>query len=59
MYVESSSQRLPNSKARLVSAIVPTQTAYCLQFYYHMYGPNVNALNIYKQVIKCGCKDLN
>ncbi|XP_060564981.1 MAM and LDL-receptor class A domain-containing protein 1-like [Ruditapes philippinarum] len=54
IYVETSSPRKPNDKARLLSAQVPSRNAYCLKFWYHMYGPHVNALNIYKKTSSLG-----
>ena len=61
VYIETSSPRKPNDKARLISATVPRQQQYCFKFWYHMYGPHVNALNIYKKVFLClgFCQSLN
>lgn len=51
MFIESSSPRHLNDSARLVSATVPANQQYCLQFYYHMYGANINSLNVYLKVL--------
>lgn len=43
----------PNASARLTSASIPATTATngkCLKFWYHMYGPHVNALNVYIKI---------
>lgn len=50
VFIESSSPRHLNDSARLVSATVPANQQYCLQFYYHMYGANINSLNVYLKV---------
>lgn len=50
VFIESSSPRRFNDSARLVSADVPANQQYCLQFYYHMYGANINSLNVYLKV---------
>ena len=42
-----------NASARFISASIPATTAVggkCLRFWYHMYGPHVNALNVYVKV---------
>jgi len=48
MYIETSSPRIAGDIARLVS---PTHAAapksLCLTFWYHMYGADIGALNIY------------
>lgn len=51
IYTEASS-RTVNQTARLQSVLVrPTRTTAtsCLSFWYHMYGSNIGALNIYIQ----------
>ena len=43
----------PNASARFISGSIPATTATggkCLRFWYHMYGPHVNALNVYVKV---------
>ena len=47
MFIESSSPRVLNDTARLVSAQVTMTTPKCLHFWYHMYGTHVNTLNVY------------
>ena len=51
MYIETSWQ-YPNDTAVLVSAMVPPtigkpNNMVCLQFWYHMYGQHVNALDLF------------
>ena len=46
IYIETSSPRTRNQKARLISPLQPAGTS-CLTFYYHMYGANINRLNVY------------
>ena len=51
LFIETSSPRRPNDTARLESPTLPGQTLYsCLRFWYHMYGPEVNTLNVYTKV---------
>ncbi|XP_047128245.1 MAM and LDL-receptor class A domain-containing protein 1 isoform X1 [Hydra vulgaris] len=48
-YLEVSAQK-ENDVARLISTSIPATGdtgAKCLEFWYHMYGPHVNTLNIY------------
>lgn len=47
IYIETSNPRRPNDKAQIVSANIVTKTTKCLTFWYHMYGSNVKALNVY------------
>lgn len=48
-YIETSWPRKPNDTARLLSPIVPVSTrpGNCLKFWYHMYGPHIETLNVY------------
>jgi hypothetical protein len=49
MYIEASSPRLPGDVARLISPVYGAARDYqCLQFYYHQYGIDIGALNVYK-----------
>ena len=50
MYIETSAHSR-GSKARLISpAVTPNQQGQkCLKFWYHMYGQNVDSLNVYIQ----------
>lgn len=51
MYIETSYPRKPNDTAGLVSPTIkkPGSSA-CVLFWYHMFGPHVNALNVYMKV---------
>lgn len=46
MYIESSDAR-PNAKARIISPRLPGSGTRCLQFWYSMFGQQVNTLNVY------------
>ena len=46
VYLETSAPRLNKAKARLVSSELESSSN-CLEFYYHMLGDHVNALNVY------------
>lgn len=47
IYIETSSPRKANDTARIESATIPATQLKCLQFWYHMYGPHVDTLNVY------------
>ena len=49
MYIETSSPRVQNDKARLLThSYTPKPGSIsCLQFWYHMYGSNIGTLNVY------------
>lgn len=47
VYIETSSPRRPNDKARLISPSVSNTAPLCMQFYYHMYGTHIGRLNVY------------
>ena len=50
-FIETSSPRRPNDTARLESPSIPGRALpACLRFWYHMYGPEVNTLNVYTKV---------
>ncbi|CAF4185562.1 unnamed protein product, partial [Rotaria sp. Silwood2] len=50
MYIETSAPRNSGDVARLISPVFPASKEYnCLQFYYHQYGVNIGALNVYKR----------
>ena len=49
IYIETSSPRKPNDTARVESAMIPATQQKCLQFWYHMYGPHVDTLNVYSK----------
>lgn len=52
MYIEASAPRKPGDIARLISPIYPASSGYnCLQFYYHQYGADIGAFNVYKRDI--------
>ncbi|KAK7473655.1 hypothetical protein BaRGS_00035133, partial [Batillaria attramentaria] len=50
VYIEASSPRRVNDTARLSSALVNDGRPKCLTFWYHMFGPHVNTLNVYTKV---------
>lgn len=50
MYIETSYPRVPGDVARLVSPTYTASNEYsCLQFYYHQYGTDIGAFNVYKR----------
>ncbi|XP_071956926.1 MAM and LDL-receptor class A domain-containing protein 2-like [Antedon mediterranea] len=49
MYTEASSPRLPGDKARFMSADIPSSPIKCVDFWFHMYGSNIDSLNLYVQ----------
>ncbi|CAF0847412.1 unnamed protein product, partial [Rotaria sordida] len=50
MYIETSAPRKPGDIARLISPVFPASKEYnCLQFYYHQYGVDIGAFNVYKR----------
>ena len=54
LYIESSSPRMPNDNARL-SLNLPQSIGICaIRFWYHMYGKNVGALNVYMNTLDHG-----
>ena len=50
MYIEASSPRRSGDKARLLSPRYTDRQDMCVQFYYHMYGSGIGALNVYAKV---------
>ena len=50
VYIETSRPRKANDTARIESASVPATQQKCLQFWYHMFGPHVDTLNVYTKV---------
>ncbi|KAL8608892.1 hypothetical protein ACOMHN_065230 [Nucella lapillus] len=50
VFIETSSPRHPNDKAHLASPPVTDGQPKCLTFWYHMFGPHVNQLNVYTKV---------
>lgn len=45
IYMESSYPQQPNQRCRIISEEITKQK--CIQFWYHMYGMDVDTLNIY------------
>ena len=50
MFIETSSPRRQNDKARLMSPSYTDNSDICVQFWYHMYGNGVGTLNVYGMV---------
>lgn len=51
LFIETSSPRRVNDTAQLLSPLVsPRANAQCIRFWYHMYGPDVNTLNVYTMI---------
>ncbi|XP_069464862.1 MAM domain-containing glycosylphosphatidylinositol anchor protein 1 isoform X2 [Ambystoma mexicanum] len=64
MFIEASRPRVSGDKARLISPLYnvtgkPPQyrSAYCVSFYYHMYGKHIGSLNILVRVRNIGTMD--
>ena len=53
MYIETSLPRKRGDRARLESTVFPATTGKgrCMQFWYHMTGAHIGALNVYMKVI--------
>ena len=53
IYIETSFPRLPNDTARIISPTIRGNGSYkaihCVSFWYHMYGPHVDVLRLYKK----------
>ncbi|KAJ8050465.1 MAM and LDL-receptor class A domain-containing protein 2 [Holothuria leucospilota] len=47
-YIEASNPR-PGDKARLVSQVFKNAGEYCVEFWYHMWGRDIDTLNVYLQ----------
>ncbi|GFR70367.1 MAM and LDL-receptor class A domain-containing protein 2-like, partial [Elysia marginata] len=48
VYVEASTPQKPGDRAVLMSAsVLPTKTDMCLNFWYHMFGLDIETLNVY------------
>ena len=49
MYIEASSPSNNGDQARLISPVQPATdgTGACIEFWYHMFGQTIGALNIY------------
>ncbi|XP_033751994.1 MAM and LDL-receptor class A domain-containing protein 1-like [Pecten maximus] len=47
MFIEASSPRRNGDKARLVSPPITGHGQMCLNFWYHMFGANINSLSVY------------
>jgi hypothetical protein len=50
IYIETSIPRQEGDKAVVLSPIYPGGKQYCFKFYYHMFGGNVETLNIYAKI---------
>ena len=49
IFIEASSPRKVNDTAVIASPTVNSDGDYCLTFWYHMYGPDVNTLRVSSQ----------
>nr|XP_054757011.1 MAM and LDL-receptor class A domain-containing protein 1-like [Lytechinus pictus] len=47
VFIETSSPRIPGDEARFMSTLIPTTSRQCLTFWYHMFGPTIETLNIF------------
>lgn len=47
MYTEASGRRKRGDKYRLIGPAIPDNQPYCLQFWFHMRGFHIGALNVY------------
>ncbi|XP_013393210.1 MAM and LDL-receptor class A domain-containing protein 2-like, partial [Lingula anatina] len=47
VFIETSSPRVPNDKARLISPMIRGAGRQCLKFWYHMFGGDVGTFNVY------------
>ncbi|XP_022097819.1 MAM and LDL-receptor class A domain-containing protein 1-like [Acanthaster planci] len=54
VFIETSSPRVVGEKARLESATVPPTLENCLDFWYHMWGDDVDTLKIYARADGAG-----
>ena len=52
IYIEASSPRVANEKARLLGGPFQGSQPLCLQFYYHMFGKHVGSLSFYQVSLK-------
>ncbi|CAF0741635.1 unnamed protein product, partial [Brachionus calyciflorus] len=50
MYIETSLPQTYNQKARLISPTQDFKQGKCLYFWYHAYGKDVGALNVYSEI---------
>lgn len=50
LYITSSGQHHVNDTARLSSIPVTGGITRCLSFWYYMYGPHVNTINVYTRI---------
>ena len=53
IYIETSFPRRPNDTARITSPTIKAdgskKSIHCVSFWYHMYGPHVDTLRLYKK----------
>ena len=53
IYIETSFPQQPNDTARIISPTIPgnstVKAIHCVSFWYHMYGPHVDELRLYKR----------
>jgi len=51
MYIETSSPRLNQEAAHLISPQISMSVGNCLSFYFHMHGLNIRELAVYVQTL--------
>ncbi|XP_022097777.1 MAM and LDL-receptor class A domain-containing protein 2-like [Acanthaster planci] len=47
LYIETSSPRVQNDRARLESNLIARNRPVCVEFWYHMYGADIDTLNVF------------
>ncbi|KAL4220012.1 hypothetical protein ACF0H5_020424 [Mactra antiquata] len=49
LFIETSAPRFPGEKARIISPMLPGNTALCLNFWYYMFGDGIGDLQVFIQ----------
>ncbi|XP_071486325.1 MAM and LDL-receptor class A domain-containing protein 1-like [Diadema antillarum] len=58
VYIETSSPRVPGDEARIMSPVISTTFRQCLNFWYHMFGPTIETLNVFARRNDSATSDL-